>query len=149
MIYDASRDMHDSMETVLSYAMPNVHAHYTADRIDATAWDGDYPACAACGRSKGPFEVHHEPERSKRSLLLKTSMGQFVVKPALLLLCKGCHLDRSERRLKISWEFDTEEDREAWLSGDLYAHGYQEHDGRMFQHGRIVFERAGRRWSLP
>jgi hypothetical protein len=128
--------------------MPNLNARYTRDDISATTWEGDYPACAACGRTSGIFEVHHEPPRSKGSLLLLTDMGRFVVKPALLTLCKACHVDRHEGRLSISWEFDSEEDEGRFWDGWFLSHGYGEHDPKFFRHGRIVLERRGQRWEI-
>lgn len=148
MIYDDSRDMHDSMDAISRYAMPNLGARYTADRIGATEWAGDYPECAVCGRSRGPFEVHHEPPRSKGSLLLKTKMGQFVVKPALLCLCRRCHADRHNGLLSLGWEWDSEEDERLFLSGWLYSHGYAEHDPRFFEHGRIAVAGHGKTWEV-
>ena len=149
MIYDHRSDMHDSMDVILRYAMPNLTAKYTADDIARTQWDCDYPACVVCGRNVKPFSVHHEPPRSKGSLLLCGEWGKFVVKPALLLLCEECHRDRDSRGyLTIDWKFDTVEDEEKWLSGWFYAHGYQEHDNRMFDHGRIVMSHRGYKWEV-
>ena len=149
MIYDHRDSTHSSMDVIRRYAMPNVNARYYADRIEATEWQGDYPVCAVCGKSVKPFAVHHEPPRSKGSLLLVTEWGRFVVKPALLLLCEECHRDRDSRGvLRIDWEFDTDEDEERWLTGWFYAHGYMEHDSRFFDHGRIVIEHRGRRWEV-
>ena len=143
MIYDHRESTHDSLPVIRRYAMPNVNAKYTADRIDATAWDCEYPECAVCGRNVRPFAVHHEPPRSKGSLLLETKMGQFVVKPALFLLCEECHRDRDSRGLlTIDWEWDEGEERR-WLSGFFYAHGYAEHDRRFFRHGKIVIKHRG------
>lgn len=149
MIYDHRMDTHDSIDAVMRYAMPNLSAAYHADRIDATHWEGDYPECQVCGKSVRPFAVHHEPPRSKGSLLLQGEWGQFVVKPALILLCEQCHRDRHDRgTLSFRWEWDTPEDEELWLSGWFYAHGYQEHDRRFFEHGRIVVESHGMRWEV-
>ena len=148
MIYDHSKDSHDSMDVIRLYAMPNLNASYTADRIEATKWDGDYPECAVCGRTHGPHEVHHEPPRSKGSLLLDTPWGNFVVKPALICLCKDCHEDRHAKLLRIDWKWDSEEDEEKYLDGWFYAHGYQEHDARFFRHGRIVMRRGEYEWEV-
>lgn len=148
MIYEEGKT-HGSMDVIRRYAMPNLSAAYYADRMDATEWRGEYPVCAACGRSKGPFAVHHEPPRSKGSLLLKTEWGQFVVKPALVLLCEECHRDRHDRaELSFDWEWDSEEDEAKWLSGWFMAHGYAEHSERYFRHGRIVVTHRGRSWEV-
>lgn len=148
MIYDHRKDTHDSLPTVLLYASPNVNAVYTADSISATKWDGDYPRCAACGRSKGPFAVHHEPPRSKGSLLLATEMGQFVVKPTLLLLCEGCHRKRHDGALGFRWEFFSPEHEELFLSGRLFAQGWKEHDERFWELGRLMAEVDGTEWEV-
>lgn len=148
MIYDDSRDMHDSIDVVMRYAMPNLNACYTADDISKTAWEGDYPVCCVCGRSVRPFEVHHEPPRSKGSLLLMTKWGRFVVKPSLLLLCNQCHRDRHDGLLTFDWAWDSEEDERLFLSGWFFAHGYGEHSERFFDHGRIVVTSRGMTWEI-
>ena len=149
MIYDHKSDTHGSMDVICLYAMPNLYARFYADRIEATEWDCDYPECAVCGKSVKPFAVHHEPPRSKGSLLLQSEWGQFVVKPALMLLCAECHRDRHDRgELSFSWRWDTPEDEEKWLSGWFYAHGYAEHDSRFFKHGSIVVNSRGMEWEV-
>jgi len=149
MIFDHRKDSHDSLEVINRYAMPNINAIYTRDDIEATRWDGDYPVCAVCGKSVKPFAVHHEPPRSKGSLLLMGEWGRFVVKPALFLLCGECHKDRHDRALlEIGWKWDTPEDEDRFLSGWFYAHGYREHDGRFFRHGRIVMRRGDYEWEV-
>lgn len=148
MIVDRRKDVHPSRDVVNLYAMPNVNARYTRDDIAATEWAGDYPVCAVCGRTSGPFEVHHEPPRSKGSLLLCTEMGQFVVKPSLLLLCKQCHADRHDGRLSFSWEWDEPEFEERFWNGWFLSHGYAEHDERFWRRGKLTVERDGRRWEV-
>ena len=148
MIYDRRKDTHDSLPTVLLYASPNVNARYTADSISSTVWDGDYPECAACHRTKGPWAVHHEPPRSKGGLLLATGIGQFVVKPTLLLLCESCHRARHDETLRFEWRFDTPEDEELFLSGRLFARGYAEHDERFWEHGSLIATRDGVAWEV-
>lgn len=149
MIYDHRKDSHDSLPTVLLYACPNLNAEYTADRIDSYAWTGDYPQCAVCGRTRGIDGVHHEPTRSKGSLLLRTDKGQFVVKPTLMTLCKECHKDRHDRaQLSFAWEFDSVEDELAFLKGEFFKKGWKEHDERFWELGKLVVNRRGKTWEV-
>ena len=149
MIYKHGSDVHDSIEIVNLYAMPNMGAEYTRDDIKATKWVGDYPKCQVCGRTHGTFAVHHEPPRSKSSLLLMTDMGRFVVKPTLVLLCTECHRDRHDRaELKFRWKWDSDKEMERFLGGWFFAHGYREHDERFWSHGRAVVEFRGERWEV-
>lgn|GEM_PF-5196159 len=149
MIYDHRRDSHDALPTVLLYACPNLNAEYTADHIDRYRWTGDYPECAVCGKTRGIDGVHHEPPRSKGSLLLQTPLGGHVVKPTLMTLCRECHRDRHDRALlNFAWEFDSPEDELAFLMGDFFIGGYAEHDERFWRHGRLLVESRGMRWEV-
>lgn len=148
MIYDSRRDIHDSLDVISLYASPNFNAKYTADSISNTHWAGDYPKCSVCGRSHSSFAVHHEPPRSKGSLLLVTDMGQFVIKPTLILLCESCHRKRHDGGLKFFWEWKTLEDRELFLTGRLFANGYSEHDKRFHEYGRLIAIRDGKEIEL-
>ena len=149
MIYDHRSDTHGDISTVLLYACPNLNAEYTADSISATRWTGDYPVCAVCGRSGRGHAVHHEPPRSKGSLLLQTAIGAFVVKPTLVLLCRECHADRHDRaRLSFSWEFDSPDDELSFLAGEFFKAGWQEHDERFWLHGRLLVEHGRRRLEV-
>lgn len=149
MIYDHRKDSHDSLPTVLLYACPNINAEYTADRLDAYRWTGDYPECAVCGKTRRIDGVHHEPPRSKGSLLLSTPNGNFVVKPTLMTLCKDCHGDRHDRAaLSFAWEFDKPEDELAFLQGEFYKAGFREHDERFWQYGRLVIDSRGMKWEV-
>lgn len=149
MIYDHRDDTHESIDVVNLYAMPNIDARYTADDIAATKWYGDYARCAVCGKSRGPFAVHHEPPRSKGSLVLCTPLGAFTVKPALVFLCERCHRDRHDRGLlKFRWVWDTPEDEERFLTGRFFIEGYREHDPRFWNHGHAVIESRGMRWKV-
>lgn len=139
MIYDHRRDMHDNLDAIRLYACPNLNARYTSDSLSATRWQGDYPECAVCGRTHGNFAVHHEPPRSKGSLLLGTKRGHFVVKPTLILLCAECHRDRHDRaKLSFEWVFDSEEDELAFLKGEFFKAGWKEHDTRFWELGRLI-----------
>ena len=149
MIYDHRRRTNPPLPTVLLYACPNLNAEYTADRIDAYRWTGDYPECAVCGKTRGIDGVHHEPPRSKGSLLLQTPLGGFVVKPTLMTLCKACHADRHDRAaLSFSWEFDSPDGELAFLTGELFKAGWQEHDERFWELGRLVVEHRGKRTEV-
>ena len=144
MIYDYRSQIHDDIEAVSLYASPNVNATYTADAIGSTKWAGDFGRCAVCGKTRGIFAVHHEPPRSKGSLLLVTGWGRFVVKPTLLLLCAGCHADRHDRGLlRFRWEWADAESRDAFLAGEFFKAGYAEHDRRFWEHGRLMAVRNG------
>ena len=148
MIVDYRKDTHPSRNKVNNYAMPHLNARYDSDDIADTTWTGDYPVCAACGTSHGKFEVHHEPPRSNGSLLLISKWGRFVVKPALVCLCKRCHTDRTEKRLKIDWEWDTPEDEELFWNGWYMSHGYEEHSEMFWGHGKVVLARENQRWEI-
>ena len=149
MIYDHRDDTHESIDVVNLYAMPHIDARYTADDIAATKWDGDYARCAVCGKSRGPFAVHHEPPRSKGSLVLCTDKGAFTVKPALVFLCESCHRDRHDRgQLRFKWVWDTPEDEERFLTGRFFQEGYREHDPRFWEHGHAEFESRGMTWKV-
>lgn len=149
MIYDHRRDSHGDMGDILLYASPNVRAAYRSDNISATYWEGDYPKCCACGRTRGHFAVHHEPPRSKGALVLETASGMFVVKPALLLLCEECHRDRHDRALlSFRWEFASDEDEERFLTGALFREGFQEHDSRLWDMGRLIATHRGREFEV-
>ena len=96
-----------------------------------------------------PFDIHHEPPRSKGSLLLISKWGEFVIKPAVFLICKHCHIDRHDSdRLKIDWKWDSEDDAKLFLDGWFMSHGYAEHDNRFFNHGCIVIKHMGKEWEV-
>ena len=142
-----------SYETAKLYGMPHIGAHYSRDDVDATAWAGAYRECAACGKTGGPHSKHHEPPKGKgRIFLLCTPLGQFVLKPALIDLCgsgtTGCHGERHGGRLKIRWEWDSDEHEEKWWNGYWLSHGVAPHSRKLFDYGRYVFERAGREWEV-
>lgn len=152
-----------SRDKALCYGMPHIGARYTRDDVRAYEPVDDYVPCAACGRPAS--SIHHEPPRSassctdgkrKRpgSLLLRTEMGQFVLKPALIALCgtgtTGCHGKRHDGRLKIHWEFYEEADAEKWLSGwYLSRPDWSPHSERLYEIGRWIFEEGGKTWEFP
>ena len=144
MIYDHRDRIHDNIQTVLMYACPNINATYVSDCISATRWTGDWPECAVCGKTGRHHAVHHEPARSRGSLLLKSEMGAFVVKPTLILLCDMCHRKRHDTHdLTFEWVFDNPDDELAFLKGEFFKSGYSEHDQRFWNHGRLLITRDG------
>lgn len=157
---DAFPGIHIDRASAICYGMPNIGCHYTRDDVTATAPDDTWVACAACGRTA--TQCHHEPPRSKSgaidpetgrkkngALLLKTAMGQFVLKPSLIALCAECHARRHAGGMSIAWRFDDEEDEDRWVCGDLLAHGIRPHDPILYLYGRWVFkdERTGEEWE--
>ena len=149
MIYDDASRTHPDMATVLLYACPNLNAEYTADRLDAYRWTGDYPKCAVCGRTRGIDGVHHEPPRSKGPLTIVAGPRRFKVKPTLMTLCSECHRDRHDRAaLSFSWEFDSHGHERAFLSGELFGAGWAEHDERFWEIGGLLVTSRGRTWEV-
>ena len=143
-----------SRDKALCYGMPNIGARYTRDDVRAYELLDDYVPCAVCGRPA--TNVHHEPPRSSSSagrkrpgsLLLRTEMGQFVLKPSLIALCgsgtTGCHGKRHCGLLRIRWEFYEESDAEKWLSGwYLSRPDWSPHSERLYEIGRWIFEEYG------
>lgn len=133
------------------YGMPHIGCKYRYEDIGATAWDGDYRRCACCGRTNGYHNRHHEPPKKWGSFLLETPMGKFVLLPALIDLCgsgtQGCHGDRHSGKLKIRWEWDSDEFAEQWWSGYLLSRPYHEPHGKwLYGCGCYVFEHNGSEW---
>ena len=139
-----------SVDCASLYGMPHINARYERDdtdsnRLMAGAW------CACCGKPAN--NSHHEPPRSKgRCFLLVTDWGRFVLKPALIALCGsgtiGCHGARHNGRLRIRWEWDSDENAEKWWSGYWLAHGYMPNSRRLFELGRYAFSMGGREWEV-
>ena len=139
-----------SYQVASLYGMPHLGGEYWADGVDSYR-RAEGSCCAVCGRPRP--NVHHEPPKGKgRSFLLSTPMGQFVLKPALIALCgsgtTGCHGDRHAGKLKIRWEWDSDEYAEKWWNGHWLSHGIKPHDPRLFQLGRYVFEKEGKEWEV-
>lgn len=139
-----------SLECASLYGMPNVGTRYERDDTDSNRLE-DGAVCARCGARA--TNSHHEPPRSKgRSFVLATKMGRFVLKPALIALCgsgtTGCHGLRHSGRLKIRWEWDSDEIAEKWWSGYWLSHGYHANSVRLFDLGKYVFSEGGREWEL-
>ena len=71
--------------------------------------------------------------------------------PALIDLCgsgtTGCHGDRHNGRLKIRWEWDTDENARKWWDGTYLSKPYHDPHGQwLYSHGCYVFERDGGEW---
>lgn len=143
MIYDARSGKHDSIEDVLLYASPNLNARYTADNIRQYTWTGDYPVCSICGKTKDIDGVHHEPPRSKGSLRIVTDMGTHIVKPTLMTICRACHRARHNGRISFIWRFDRQSDQDMFLAGEFFKLGWQEHDERFWELGRLIVNDRG------
>ena len=122
--------LHMDRAVAIRYGMPNIGCHYTRDDVAATAPDDDWVGCVACGKTA--HQCHHEPPRSASrakgsgktkngALLLETPRGKFVLKPALIALCRECHAKRHNGQLEIAWAFDTEEYERQWLDGYLLS----------------------------
>lgn len=134
------------------YGMPNLGAEYTREDVSATKLHRP-PRCACCGtQSARGFSAHHEPPRSKGSFVLRTEWGSFVLLPALIALCgsgtTGCHGMRHGGRLRIRWEWDSDEYAEKWWSGWTLSHYCAPHSPRLFKLGRYVFALDGIEWEV-
>jgi len=139
--------LHVDKDVAISYGMPNIGCHYTRDDVAATAPDDDWVGCVACGKTA--MQCHHEPPRGlsdaidpktnrkkNGALLLETPRGKFVLKPALIALCKECHDKRHNRDLEIAWRFDTEEYEAQWLDGYLLSRMHLEpHSIHLYGYG--------------
>lgn len=116
--------------------MPHLGADYTADDVRRYRRTGEL--CALCGRRA--TNTHHSPDR--RVFDLRTEYGIFVLKPALFALCgsgtTGCHGLIEANRIKVRWEWDTQEFADAWWSGWTLAHGMPAHSPKLFGQGCYV-----------
>lgn len=141
-----------SYEKAKLYGMPHIGCTYKFDDISSTAFDSDERRCAICGRTNGAHNRHHEPPRSNGSFLLVTPKGKFVLLPALIDLCgsgtTGCHGERHNGKIKITWEWDLPEYEELWWNGYLLSRPYHEPNGKwLYKYGRYVFTRNGQSWE--
>lgn len=132
-------------ESARLYGMPHVSAAYTGEGVRLYRLE-EGARCLACGRPA--TNAHHEPPKGHgRSWVLRTPWGRFVLRPALIALCgsgtTGCHGDRHSGLLRFRWEWDDEEDEEAWWNGFLLSHGYHPHDRGLYKFGRWVAYRGG------
>jgi len=160
-LYDPSQLRGLSYETAKLYGMPHIGSWYLSENVKDYAIPS-YAPCAACGRPAS--NVHHEPPRGKSScidpmtvekipgsFLLETPRGKFVLLPALICLCgtgtMGCHGDRHNGRLAISWEWDDDESERKWWDGTFLKTGLVPHGDWLYFHGHYVFEHDGFRWE--
>ena len=149
-----------SYETAKLYGMPHIGAWYKSENVKDYDHHGYHP-CAACGMPAS--NVHHEPPRGKSSgidprtgrkipgsFLLVTPMGKFVLLPALICLCgtgvTGCHGKRHANKLKIRWEWDSEESERKWWDGTFLKRGLKPNGDWLWSHGCYVFEENGKEW---
>ena len=118
------------------YGMPHFMAEYTADDTDKYR-RAEGAICVVCGRPA--TDVHHVPPKSTaRSVVMETPAGKFVLKPALMAMCRECHEAYHRGLVRVRWEWD-EGQRELWESGWLLAHRGFAHGGWLYGHGRWVF----------
>lgn len=93
--------------------------------------------CLICGRPA--TDAHHIVPKGmgggNRVYVLETPVGMFPLRSPLFALCRDHHMAFHDGRSSVVWEWDTDEDREAWESGYLLSHGYFPHDPRLFLHG--------------
>lgn len=141
-----------SYEKAKLYGMPHLGCVYASGNIGATAWASGYGACACCGKpGKSGHSRHHEPPRSNGTFLLVTEWGRFVLYPALMNLCgsgtTGCHGLRHQNRLKIRWEWDSDEFERKWWRGE-FLKAHPPHWAGLFDYGRYVFELDGKEREL-
>lgn len=121
------------------FGMPHHGAKYTGG--DVRRYERDPEAlCMVCGRPA--TETHHEPN-GRNYFTLRTSWGTFVLKPALIALCRDCHEKRTRNELSILWEWNTEQDEAAWWSGHLLAHGLSAHSPLLYALGGWHVEKQG------
>lgn len=134
MIVDAKQLHGWSYEKAKCFGMPHFMAHYTS--ADVRKYERDEGAvCMVCG--KPATETHHEPN-GRSYFLLMTPMGRFSLMPALIALCRDCHRARTENRLSIEWEWDSDEIEAKWWSGELLSHGFKAHSPHLNELGRWV-----------
>lgn len=128
------------------YGMPHQGAFYAKDDVDSHTLEWD-AVCCVCGRPA--TDAHHCPPKSKgRTFALRTGMGIFILKPALFALCRGCHMKFHGEvgrgpLLLARWEWNSEEDAEAWYSGELMSHGTPPNSPKLLYHGRWVIDERG------
>lgn len=151
-----------SYEKAKLYGMPHIGAWYNTENVKDYGHE-DYFPCIVCG--KPASNVHHEPPRGVSScidpktgekipggFLLETPKGKFVILPALICLCgsgtAGCHGDRHDGRLKVRWEWDSEESERKWWDGTFLGQGREPNGEWLWSHGCYVLTRDGMEWKV-
>lgn len=133
-----------SVETAQKLGMPNVGAHYAGKGVRTNRLDHG-AACAFCGREAA--NSHHEPNVGMGARNAFFELHGFELKPALIALCgsgtAGCHGDRHNGRLRIRWEWDSDECAEAWWNGDMLRE-FGPASPMLYGFGEWVFEKEGR-----
>ena len=133
-----------SVESAQKFGMPHFMASYTAGN-DSHALN-ENACCAWCGMPAS--NSHHEPPKGiggrNRTFFLRTEMGAFILRPALIALCgsgtTGCHSKVHSGRLRISWMWGRQEYAERWWSGWYLTHGFIPHDERFYELGYWIVE---------
>ena len=130
-----------SYEVAECYGKPHIMAHYHGRGVKTHRKDSD-AVCAICRRKVG--SVHHNPPLSKGHVfVLRTPIGQFVLKPSLFSLCgsgtTGCHDGfHGDARYEPRWIWDDDEYAEKWWSGWFLSHFIEPHDEKLYRYGRWV-----------
>lgn len=137
-----------SVDAAECFGKPHVWASYLRDDAKSNRL-AEGATCPACG--KRAESSHHEPPLGmggrNRSFLLRTPMGQWVLKPALIALCgsgtTGCHGLRHQGKLPIRWRWERDEYAALWWSGELLLQ-LSPHDAALYELG--CWEIGGRPW---
>lgn len=133
------------VETAQMFGMPHAGCLYRGPSGDAHSLE-EGALCAWCGRPAS--NCHHVPAKGmggrNRTFVLRTPMGAFVLRPALIALCgsgtTGCHGLAHSRGLRIRWMWGRAEYAEKWWSGHWLSHGIVPHDPRLYELGFWLIE---------
>ncbi len=142
---NASQLMGLSREIAECYGKPHVGAFYANSSVNShkLQWDA---VCTICGRPA--TNAHHQPPKSRGIVFtMRTPMGAFVLKPALIAVCgsgtTGCHGLIHQGLIRISWEWD--EDEALWWDGQLLRE-LEPHSNQLYNYGHWLIEtRQGRK----
>ena len=140
-----------SYEKAKLYGMPHIGCKYrTRNEMSATVFHGTPHRCACCGKTGCSHSRHHEPPKANGWFRLETPNGTFTLRPALIVLCgsgtTGCHGDRHSGRLRIRWEWDSEDEERKWWDGTFLSER-EPHGDWLYEHGRYIFEHDGKAWE--
>lgn len=133
-----------SYERAKCYGAPNWDARYTS----GTAYRLVPGArCMVCGRPA--TNAHHEPPKGMsgvREWELLTPKGPRLLRPALIALCgsgtTGCHGARHRGEVRFYWDWDSEENEEAWWSGTIPEH-HDMNDACLYTWGHWTVDARG------